>query len=248
MQGATLIRSSGLLCFAIMGLLALTSPSQAEVYRCINSAGDTTYTQTPCSPYEESEIALVENDPNYRDNDCDVIRSFAWHAADAARRDVDSPSVFKRYGGLHQLPGATVTLVNDVYHSVGMGRSNDQATAVAVHQCKTGNLGSVNCAGLPRRWINALGGCKSASQFKRIQWFGKQRVVRAAPAASATTQPKRRTTSPTLHVIEKREMCRASIKVRIDKIHSQMRMINSPAQQDRLREKRRQLSDALHRC
>ncbi|CAN0466282.1 unnamed protein product, partial [Hapterophycus canaliculatus] len=163
MQGATLIRSSGFRCFAMMGLLALTSPSQAEVYRCINSSGATTYTQTPCSPNEESEIALVENTSNYRDNDCDVIRSFAWHAADAARRDVDSSLVFKRYGGMHQLPAASITLVNDVYHSVRMGRSNDQATAVAVRQCKTGNLGSVNCAGLPRRWINTLGGCESAA-------------------------------------------------------------------------------------
>lgn len=243
-----MIRSSGFRCIAMMGLLALTLPSHAEVYRCINSSGATTYTQTPCSAYDKSEIALIENASNYRNNDCDVIRSFAWHAADAARRDVASPSVFKRYGGLHQLPAASVTIVNEVYQSVGMGRSNDQATAVAVRQCKTGNLGSVNCAGLPRRWVSTLGGCKNAAQFKRIQWFGKQRVVRAAPAASATTQTKRRTISPALQAIEKRENCRASIKVRIDKVHSLMRRINSPAQQDRLRKKRRNLSDALQRC
>lgn len=248
MQGATLIKSSAFRCLAIVALLALTSPSQADVYRCITSSGTTTFTQVPCSRHEKSKTVLVERASNYRGNDCNVIRSFAWHAADAARRDVDSPSVYKRYGGLHQLPGATIAIVNDVYRSVDKGRSNDQATAVAVHQCKTGNLGSVSCAGLPRRWVNSLGGCARAAQFKRVQWFGQQRVVKATPVASTTTRHKRRTISPAAQAIKTRKQCRASIKVRINKVHSQMRTTTSRTRQDRLRDKRRELGDALHRC
>lgn len=154
----------------LLAFLALATPVNADVYRCVGADGATTYSQTPCSTSAEI-VAVTSNAVSTGTADCAFAESFIRSTARLMRQRVDKDRLFDQFGGPDAFDDGATKIVNYVYqYQDTRSMSQDRIAELAVARCKTGAFGGVNCESLPTSYTESGGGCGESFSAPRADY------------------------------------------------------------------------------
>lgn len=140
---------------------ALTAATaHADVYRCIDADGSTTFSQTPCSESAERVPVDTVQPAGSSTGDCRVAEPFARAVAKLMRQGLSKDETIAEFGGQDAMQSGAGRLVNYVYlYHDSRGMTQDRMVALTMAQCASGSLGDVSCEALPASYTGAGGGC-----------------------------------------------------------------------------------------
>ncbi len=253
----------GLLGVSALLTLSLSSPAQARVYKCIDASGGTTYSQTPCPVQDQTADVLASVQSKAKSLDCRIAQNFTRRTAGDMKNGATADQVFNQYGGIDALSGTSIALINYIFsHRQNVDTSAARITALTVSRCQVGSFGPVGCNHFPYEFIGKLGGCEAAASPQ----FGRQRQARAdsgdftqPPQSNAISlqqqalleQANNATSSEQQSaalMALRNSQCRMRVEDEMDSVLDQMRIGQSAAGQNSLREKRRNLRKQLGQC
>lgn len=263
--------------FALFALLTATPLHAGSIYKCVDAAGNTSYTSTPC-PIDESTSRISKSATAVASLDCRIGRQLAIRTAHRMKQGEDSGSVYDSYGGINNLAPETIGLISYVYTFKGNeSASNARIAALATDRCKIGSFGpsAHRCEAYPYGLIDELGGCDVA-QGKAIAVQQTARYTdprfsspgtasyappdlgKALPSASASNPNYPRSNSETnlnssdsgyeASGASAHDQCRDRLARSIDNTVTAMHEAQSAQRQDNLRERHRQLRYQQSRC
>lgn len=102
----------------LISLLGLPIASQA-VYRCVDEAGNTTFSQQPCAPGQASDRVTLEIDVDEADIDpavCEEIRKLAELIFPHIHTEESILTMYNKLGGRGSLSAGVTSAVNYVYN------------------------------------------------------------------------------------------------------------------------------------
>jgi len=250
---------------SLSALLTLLIPNDAHAsfYKCIDANGGVTYSTSQC-PSDEKVAKVIQRNKSQAALDCRIARNFTQQVSKMVVSGKSPDSAFNRYGGINYLSPTAIGLINYLYSFKDVpNTSAPRMSNLAISRCENGSFGPSDCDQFPQRFIEELGGCegalipggKWAAQYgqnqRPAQAYQGNRQEPAHAAARAEDEPadpraeqSKRKRERALEVAE----CKAETKAEIEDIRKAMREAGSVSSQDKLREKRRQLSRRLSNC
>lgn len=237
-------------------LLVACWPAEAEVYKCVASNGDLTFSQTPC-PGKDSKVTVERTVTTGKvdETHCEFAHRFALATAREMKRGVASSTTFDQYGGLDALSRGSVSLISYVYqYRTNNDVSAERVAALSVAKCKAKSFGDVSCEQLPDAFTNRFGGCEMPEKS------GGTVIPPAAIAASSPQPTHFQVSQDTLarqqadfrkaedRTQQRQAACKDRIRDRIDSINAQLRSGYSASQGTRLKNQRRDLEQQLREC
>ncbi len=148
--------------------LILSTPAEAAIFKCVTSAGETTYTSMPCAQ-DQSTRRISSNASIVPGLDCRIAQRLAFETSYRMKKGETSATVYDSYGGLNSLSPLVISLVNYVFSFEG----NEEASAsriatLATEHCQVGSFGpkARHCDTYPYEFIERLGGCSAAKGEK----------------------------------------------------------------------------------
>ncbi len=160
-----------MLCRGVAGLalvlgaaVILSTQAEAAIFKCVSSAGDTTYTSTPCAQNQStrrisSSASLVPG------LDCRIAQRLAFETSHRMKKGDSSATIFDGFGGLNSLSPLVISLVSYVYSFEGNSDvSAARIATLATEHCQVGSFGTQarHCDAYPYEFIERLGGCSAA--------------------------------------------------------------------------------------
>ncbi|MEE9321586.1 MAG: DUF4124 domain-containing protein [Granulosicoccus sp.] len=244
---------------AICCLMLGTTAAQAGVYKCIDSTGNTTYSQTACP--DGGDVETIETQASSaRSGNCRIARNFAWRTARSMQDGVVSSQIFDQYGGINALSPTSIALINYVFtYKHNFEASVERIAQLAVMRCKVGSFGATDCDQFPVRFVDELGGCRGSEVFQiddqeiEIPSIDSDQQSSNVPAQLTATQlagvnPALSQTGLLNQGVETAAECRERVQLSIDRVYLLMRRSHSIDEQDRLREEKRALGKEMRRC
>ena len=130
--------------------LLLAFQGHADVYKCKDTSGVTTYSQTPCDANQTKHELGTVSTKRVDDAICADANEFAVVVAERMRGGVDPAVQIAAYGGLDAISGGTMGIINYVYSF----RVSDDVTPVRIGaltqaKCSNGGLGNLRTADIP---------------------------------------------------------------------------------------------------
>lgn len=255
----TIIRLT--LSIIALAAFALSPDAEAGVYKCVDTDGSITYTQTPC-PNQVTTAVTTSSRPAADDAmDCKHANQFALTVARSMKGGRASADSFAHYGGFDGLSKSAINIINYVYvfqHSSDV--SADRIAALTNNKCKARSFGLVNCETMPYGYIEQIGGCDQdddedspetdqinaddVSSLQQAQALAERPVQSGASETNAATRSlySQKTDD------ERRSQCKDKIQSEIDGINTSMRSGYSSAQGEQYREQLRTLRNRMSDC
>lgn len=134
-----------------LALLADSSPCAARAYRCTDSQGNITYSQSPCSGDQTGSSILGRASTISGDREaCTLLRDFAAKSFDKLKRGAEPSALIDEYGG----PGYIDRLTLNVINFTSGFRFTKQlpvskVSVLAYNKCKSGGFGRIRAGDLP---------------------------------------------------------------------------------------------------
>ena len=144
--------------------LILSTPAEAAIFKCVTSAGETTYTSTPCAQ-DQSTRRISRNASTVPGQDCRIAQKLAFETSYRMKKGETSATIYDGYGGLNSLSPLVISLVNYVYTFEGNNDvSASRIATLATEHCQVGSFGSKarHCDSYPYEFLERLGGCSAA--------------------------------------------------------------------------------------
>ena len=144
--------------------LILSTPAEAAIFKCVTSAGETTYTSTPCAQ-DQSTRRISSNASTVPGQDCRIAQRLAFETSYRMKKGETSATIYDGYGGLNSLSPLVISLVNYVYTFEGNNDvSASRIATLATEHCQVGSFGSKarHCDSYPYEFLERLGGCSAA--------------------------------------------------------------------------------------
>ena len=148
----------------IAAAVILSTPAEAAIFKCVTSAGDTTYTSTPCAQ-DQSTRRISSNAAVVPGLDCRIAQRLAFETSYRMKKGETSATIYDSYGGLNSLSPLVIGLVNYVYSFEGNNdASASRIATLATEHCQVGSFGAKarHCDTYPYEFIERLGGCSAA--------------------------------------------------------------------------------------
>ena len=142
----------------------LSTQAEAAIFKCVSSAGDTTYTSTPCAQ-NQSTRRISSNASVVSGLDCRVAQKLAFETSHRMKKGDSSATIFDGFGGLNSLSPLVISLVSYVYSFEGNSDvSAARIATLATEHCQVGSFGTQarHCDTYPYEFIERLGGCSAA--------------------------------------------------------------------------------------
>lgn len=224
-------------------LILIPFAARADIYKCTDSDGGITYSQTPCANEQTEKVKSSGAVTAPSEIDCSYVDRFALATARRMRVGVSSSDLFKFYGGIGELSKGSIGVINYVYSY----RTNDVVTVDRIAEltqamCRARSLGNVGCEALPVSYTESIGGCEVE------QDVDKTVVGQAAPAEPALVPQEPSRSSLSDPIAERAEDCRNYYRDAIDDVDAQMRSGYSSEQGEIFREKLRRLTERMRAC
>lgn len=244
---------------AICCLMLGTTAAEAGIYKCVDTSGNTSYSQTACP--DGGDVEAIETQAGAtRSGNCRITRNFAWQTAKSMQDGALSGQIFDQYGGINALSPTSIALINYVFtYKHNYEASAARITELAVRRCEVGSFGNTDCDQFPVRFVDELGGCHGSAVFQANNQktespsFDNEQQSSNVPGQPAaiqlagvnTAQPQADLLS---QGVESAAECRGRVQLSIDRVYLQMRRSHSINEQDRLREEKRTLGKEMRRC
>ena len=101
-----------------LAALTLSQDIEAGVYKCIDTDGSITYTQTPC-PNQVTTTVNTSSAPKASDTmDCKHANQFALTIARSMKSGRASADAFDHYGGFDGLSKSAINIINYVIFKI----------------------------------------------------------------------------------------------------------------------------------
>lgn len=242
--GPSFIRAAACLSVAFF-----TAPASAQVYKCVDDAGNLTFSQVPCPGQSTSKVGTGAKRTS--DTDCSWATRFARDVARRMQSGRTSDQTFGAYGGVDAVSSGTLNLINYVYrYQHASDVSVDRIASLTGSMCSAGSLGDVSCEALPFNEYDDPDRCEEngtedeaddgASAAAAATVGAAERRPAAAPAPAASSAQADRS--------EAVESCKQPVRDKIDAINESMRSGYDPARGERYREELRELSRRYRDC
>lgn len=234
--------------FSIFVLSALSSPVNAAIYKCVNSDGETTFSQTACPQNSKGSRYSKAGSESKKTTsaDCRLAQKFAEATGEDMRTGKSSGSVFRQYGGLSSMSGPAVSIVNYVYTF----EQNYQTTIERIGgltriRCENGSFGETSCEKFPGNFIANAGGCDlskikvedSASRSQSNSHNANTRVVA------------QRGTSKEEYLLEQAKVsCKTNVLKKLESVDKKTRTGLSATEHDAYRVQRKNLRREFDNC
>ena len=235
----------------LLASLAFVMPVHADVYRCVDADGATTYSQTPCSTSAE-KVAVASTAVSTGTADCAFAEKFIRATSRLMRQRVDKDRLFEQFGGPDAFDNGATKIVHYVYqYQDTQSMSHDRIAELAVAQCKTGTFGDVNCESLPKSYTDSGGGCGESFSARRADFGVDVFAIHRAEAEErqqATVELNKKQAAERRKKyadIERGTQCRQKIEQQIFKIESRIYAGADPHGQ---RSELRKLRAELDKC
>lgn len=170
----------------ICGLLIAGTGEGA--FKCVDSEGNTTFSQQGCPTNESSSEINVEEGLNSRpasdhegNRACELAGLYAEDAARRMREGADYSTEVARYGGTYGAKASMVALVNYVHSFAKGDAAPGRIASLAQAKCRSGGLGPVAFDDLPVSEYYVY-------DSNRNEWVSK-RGAGAAPVAAPVAAP-----------------------------------------------------------
>lgn len=151
---------------ALLIVLSAPAPLLAEVYKCVNANGGTTYNDSPCEAHEKTFL-LNKSARQVQSLDCRIARNFAFDTVARMRQDDTASEVFNAYGGADAVSESARRLVNLIYTFESDSLASAQKIVdLTMDRCQEGLLGESldRCDSFPTDFIDRYGSCVKARQ------------------------------------------------------------------------------------
>ncbi len=244
-------RSARTFTFAATGVvLALVSaPVDAQIYKCVDAAGNLTFSQVPCPGQSTSKVDTGAKRASA--TDCSWATRFARDVARRMQSGRSSDQTFDAYGGVDAVSSGTLNLINYVYrYQHASDVSIERIASLTGSMCGAGSLGDVSCEALPFTEHDDPERCEADDPEDDADDSPSAAAVATTGAANA--QPAVTSTSSALPTQADRsdavEKCKQPIRDRIDAINEAMRSGYDAARGERYREQLRDLSRQYRDC
>lgn len=240
-------------------LACLSFSTHAGIYKCLDTDGNTSYSQVPC-PVEQSTAKVMNRTSASEQFDCRIANNFARRTATEMRAGQSSGDVFAAYGGIDAMPRTSVGIVNYVYtHRQNTDTSTNRITALSAARCSGGSYGSVSCDDFPYSFIAELGGCEMATQANMATHLSPSNGAAAGNAISSgynSTQSGQQLVPAALGARTHTggtanadtALCQQQVQRQMNELILQMGSAQSASAMDALNSKRHALSRQLSDC
>jgi len=231
--------------------IILCDGAEADIYKCRNTDGSFTYSQTPC-PDSENITNVIGAGAGSNSVDCSQATSFALTTARSMKGGADSTEVFDRFGGLDSLSRGAVGLISYVFqYRLSEDVSAERIAALAQSKCAARSFGNITCDELPLLFAETLDACgaedekeptaeQSAFSVAATPSESRSRVEASDAATTRRDEEQRRA--------EATSECKERIQSEIDRVDEQSRSAHSSRQGETNRAKRRDLMRQLLQC
>lgn len=225
--------------------------AQADIYKCTDTDGSITYSQTPC-PKQKTE-SLGSSGSGAAAIDCAHANRFAFTSARLMQGGVSSSDLFNRYGGVDALSKGSINLINYVYGFRTSGNvTAERIASLTQAKCKARSLGDVSCEALPLSYTESIGGCDATEEdLAAVEGTTSAAALNSAPVtgssnAAAETRAERAAADQRREA--QRESCKDRYRDKIDEIDAEMRRGYSSQQGEVYREQLRRLTQQMRKC
>lgn len=245
-------RSGACAATAVVAILLLfTTPAQAQVYKCVDTDGNPSYSQTPCPDQPSTEVNVSSS--STRNTNCSWARRFALDTARRMRGGRSSTELFNIYGGVDSVSKGTVSLINYVYQYEHADEvSSERVATLTFAMCSGGSLGDVSCEALPFSAGDDPNRCEADSpddfEAKQAEATGMpvEQVESAETVASDFAAPPPRVQQA--NDPDAFNDCRQPVRDEMDRIYALMRDGYDAATGERYRERINELRLQYREC
>jgi len=216
----------------------------------MGSAGDITYSQTPCQPEQETSKVLNIASQTRSHGDCRIANNFALKTAMDMRRGMSSGDVFASYGGIDAVPNTAIGVINYVYtHKENKGTVPSRIAALSAARCSGGSYGPVSCDDFPYGFVADNGGCESAATSQGFKHQNKESASNQVGNIEGTAPVLGvKSASQNIAPSAPQDACKNSIQAQMDELFQAMREGQSASSQNRLSQERKHLKSQLAEC
>ncbi|NND91222.1 MAG: DUF4124 domain-containing protein [Granulosicoccus sp.] len=148
----------------IAAAIAQTSSVEAAIYKCVDAAGNTTYTGYACEQ-DESTRRISKAATAVPGFDCRIAEKLAIDTARRMQAGETSATLYDSHGGMNSLSPLAIGLISYIYGFDGNTTASfSRIATLATERCRVGSFGNNprSCDAYPRDFIESLGGCESA--------------------------------------------------------------------------------------
>lgn len=134
-----------------LALLVHVSTCEARAYRCSDTDGNVSYSQSPCSSGQTGTRLRGVGTSTVKDRKaCSLVRNFAAESFEKLKRGTQSSMLVDEYGGPGYIDPLTLNVINFVS---GFRFSKEVAArkvgAMAYNKCRGGGFGAIQIGDLP---------------------------------------------------------------------------------------------------
>lgn len=121
-----------------LALLVLRS-ADAKMYKCVNSNGETTYSQTACSGSASQEKISEIHKPTGDVELCKNVYEFSLETAKLMKKGMPSAKIINKMGGLYEMNKLLLAVIDYVYfYQFNDDITSEQISTLAETKCLNG--------------------------------------------------------------------------------------------------------------
>ena len=245
------------LCFIL--LLSWGVQASAAVYKCKDSSGGISYSQSPCTSQQSLDKVMHVTNSYDAGVECGIVRNFAAEVGLRMSEHASLKELENAFGGASELSELALKII----HSVHAFQSRPFVTVEnSVHNenanCKDEIYGFPQCSDFPTDFIKIYGNCNAAAdvnlRIKRINEFQNpamdQQVAtnQQLESSSHTSSQLSQTAGTAPSPAQERKACLKAIDAKLRQNRESSRQALDVRGQDKLREQRRELQAARKDC
>lgn len=169
-RNKTMSKSNAWFFTSLLVILPFFPDAVTAAYKCVDSNGDVTYSQTPCRKNQKTDKQLKSSNKPVETENCKYAGAFSKLAFRHMRSGLSTQQLFDRYGGVSSISQGTLGVINYVYSfKYSEAMQPDRIAQLTIARCKAQAFGKVLCEDFPQEFQEMIFSCDDEERKEAIR-------------------------------------------------------------------------------